>query len=447
MGVEIEEALVDRILKLEDIGWTSLEGFSNNDNTDGLSLTDLKEVSKQLREMLASHPMFRRGAQLRNAYIFGRGMNFVDADAPRHKKVMEDSHNERTLFSVGAYETMNNALFTDGIYCVSRNRSTNTFTNIPLAQITGLITNPDDNSDIWYVERSWSANGVERKAWYPTARRRNEKIETRVKIGPNDYITINHEQVLYIKHANRQVGWTLGVPESFAALIWVLAYSGYLSDSAKLVSALSKFAWNITSPSKQAAERSKTRVIDSSGGVGAVAFGSGSDVSSVGVPSAQVDFNKGQPLAAMVAASFGVPVIALLSSPGATGGSYGAAQTLDAPTLKGFEILQNSWASFFREILVDIGAKDGRVEFPELEVDPPHRQMTSIAQAVELGILHRDEGREMIINIMDVPVLHKDLPELPNEPQGTVVSKRGVSPKLGPTSNAGITDHTLDKEN
>ena len=449
VNYELEEALVDRLLKLEDLGWTKLNQWTDGAETGGLPLKDLQELSQQLREITASHPLFKRGVQLRNAYIFGRGMNYVGVDAPRHKRIIDNIHNESMMFSVEAYEVMNAALFNDGVFSVMRNRETNKFTVLPLAQITGLITNPDDNMDIWYIQRSWSANGKERVVWYPTARRRNEKIEKRVSVGLNEYVTIDHTNVVYMKHANRQAGWTLGVPDSFPALLWALAYSGYLADSAKLVTALSKFAWNLTAPNKNAAEKARTRVVNAKDGIGGVAIGSG-DVSSVGVPSAQVNFNNGQPLAAMVAASFGVPVIALLSSPGATGGSYGAAQTLDAPTLKGFEVLQNSWGTFFREIFLDIGAKEGRVEFPAMDVDAPHRQVTSIAQAVELGILHKDEARDMIIDILDVRVLHEDLPEVPEDDGGgsdTVVSKQGVSTKLGGTSNAGITDHSLDKDN
>ncbi len=441
---EMEEALIDRVLRLEDIGWTRLDAFTNGAEDSGLGLLDLQELSRQLRELTASQPMFRRGAQLRNAYIFGRGMSYLNVGAPRFQKVLQDVHNEKTLFSVEAYEVANTALFADGIFSVLRRVSDNKFTVLPVGQITGVVTDPFDSMNIWYVQRSWSANGENFSRWYPTGTRRREKRETTHHVGPGQTIAIDQSHVVYMKHANRQAGWTFGVPDSFPAMLWALAYSGYLTDSSKLVHALSKFAWQLTSPSKQAAEKAKTHTVHAKEGVGAVAIGGG-DVASVGVPSAQVNFNNGQPLAAMVAASFGVPVIALLSSPGATGGSYGAAQTLDAPTLKGFEVLQNSWASFYREILVDLGAKDGRVEFSSIDADPVHRQVTSIAQAVELGLIHRDEAREAIVDLLDVPLLHQELPESP-ESEDTVVSKQGVSPKLGPTTTGGNTDHSLDNE-
>lgn len=448
--MDLEEALVDRILRAEDIGWKRLDQWVTDDDTEGLTLEALQDLSTQLRELTASHPLFRRGAQLRNAYIFGRGMTYVDMERPRHKKVLEDSHNESVMFSVEAYEVMNSALFNDGIFMVLRtNAQPYRFTILPLAQVTGVVTNPDDNMDIWYVQRSWSANGVDKVKWYPTSNRWNDSKVRRMSVGSGTTIHIESTHVVHMKHANRQAGWTFGVPDSFPALLWALAYSGYLKDSSRLVNALSKFAWNLTTPSKQSAERMKTRVLDSKDGVGAITMGSG-DVTSVGVPSAQVNFNNGQPLAAMVAAAFGVPVIALLSSPGATGGSYGAAQTLDAPTLKGFEVQQNSWARFFREILTSVGSKDARVEFPSLEADLPYRQITSVAQATELGLLHRDEAREMVVSVLDVPVLHDDLPpdpkEFEDEDDGqSVVSKQGAPSKIGATSNPqGDTNHDHD---
>lgn len=447
MQDELEEALVNRVLRLEDVGWKRLDAWSDGANDTGLPLGDLKELSTQLRELTASQPMFRRGAQLRNAYIFGRGMSYLNVDRPRYQEILTNPHNEQTLFSVEAYEVANTALFADGVFSVMRERSTNKFTVLPLNQIGGVITNPFDAMDIWYVQRSWSANGRDMNVWFPTSRRRREKPQEKtISDGNGNTIHIDHSHVVYMKHANRQSGWTFGVPDSFPALLWALSYAGYLQDSAKLVHALSKFAWQITSPSKAAAERAKTHVMNASAGVGAAAIGGG-DISSVGVPSAQVNFNSGQPLAAMVAASFGVPVIALLSSPGATGGSYGAAQTLDAPTLKGFEVLQNSWASFFREILVDIGAKEGRVEFSAIENDAPYRQISSLAQAVELGLVHNDEAREMVIDLLDIPVMHDNLPVPPSEPEqntGSVVAKQGAPAKGAAQTKDNPTNHDND---
>lgn len=446
----LTEALSEKILQMENQGWVSLDGVSTttDDETGGPTLDFLRDVSDRLRPLAAENALFSRGAQLRNSYIFGRGMSFVNTDKSRVKKALnEDRHNKAMMFSVEAYEMANLALFCDGAFMTIRNLTTNRFTLLPLAQVTGTVTNPDDAMDIWYVQRSWSQNGKQVVKWLPTSR-----VQTPIKTSISEdgkSVAVDKNVRVYIKHTKRQVGWTWGVPDAFPAYFWAMAYSGALQDNAKLLNALSRFAWKTTSANKAMVAATKTRVEEvGTGSIGGTAMSAGGDLSSVGVPSAQVNFGSSQPLAALVAASFGVPVIALISSPGATGGSYGAAQTLDIPTSKGFEIVQNAWSGFYDEILYDLGAKDGRTEFPAIDTDAPYRNITSIATVVELGLIHRDEGRDAVLDILDIEKSHDDLPELPGSTDksgGSVVSKQGVSGSLGATTNPqGDTNHDLD---
>lgn len=433
----LSESLVDRVLATENLGWsTLLDGQMDN---EGLDLDTIKRVSKQLRELTATHPLFTRGDHLRSAYIFGRGMSFSGVDKPRIQKILTDQHNVSTLFGVEAHETANRSLFTDGLYCVIRNVGTNQFTTVPVSQIGGVVTNPDDASDWWYVVREWHSNRERHRKAIPVARHFANDKRTSIRDENGQSIKVDATYRAYVKHSNRQSGWTFGVPDSLPALIHALTYTGYLKDQATLVHALSKFAWNITTDSSRKTQQIKTRTENiGAGSVGNAAIGD--QVTGVGVPSAQVNFNNGQPLAALVAASFGVPVIALLSSPGATGGSYGAAQTLDAPTLKGFEVIQNTWGAFYQEILIDLGAKDARVGFASIESDQTYRQISSIAQAHELGLIWEDEARDAIIDLLDVTVRHDGpMDEPPLLSNTTTVSGQGNSADgaVGATTNPG----------
>ena len=444
----LEESLVDRVLQLEDLGWQTVAGFGQDD-TGGLDLATLQNISQQLRELTATHPLFRRGAQLRNSYVFGRGMNIAGADKPRFKEVLENQANEEQVWSVGAYEVANMALFCDGIFTVLYDRAKRRYIIVPLSQLSGVITDPDDPMTIWYIQRQWGSNARNYEKWYATSRAPKKSGTIKVS-GSIESIRIEAGWTAFIKHTNRQAGWTFGVPDSLPALIWSLAYSGYLQDNAKLVHALSKFAWKATSSSARGTQNVKTKMVNASEGVGAAISTTG-DFASVGVPSAQVNFNNGQPLAALVAASFGVPVIALLSSPGATGGSYGAAQTLDAPTLKGFEVLQMAWKSFYEEMLEALGSGNPTISFPAIETDAVYRQITSIAQMLELGVIWPDEARASVLDLMDVVDMHGELPPEPEpgEDGGSVVSKQGAPAKkgLGATSNPqGDTNHDNDEE-
>lgn len=443
----LEESLVDRALALEDVGWKVISGYAHNDDGTGLKLENLHTLSEKLREMAASNPWHVRGSQLRHSYVFGRGMSYADTK-PRTEKVIETPHNMAVLSSVEAYEVMNLALFTDGAFVLVREQTTNQFTAVPIAQVKGVITNPDDAMDIRYIKRVWTANGEERQEWIPLSRYKNTTAirksitETRGERS----VPVAQNKVVYIKHTKRQSGWTWGVPDSLAAYIWTLAYSGYLQDNVKLVAALSKFAWSLTRNNKSSAEKAAAQI--AAPGVGGTAsMGEGNSLASVGVPSAQVNMNNGQPLIAAVATSFGVPTIALLSSPGSTGGSYGAATTLDQPTLKGFEALQDSWKLFFEEILHDLGSPKARVEFPSIDSDPVHRQITSLVALVELGIIWPDEARDAALDLLDVEKMHNDMPPKPDV-SGTLVSRQGVSADgvVGDTSNNGETDHSLETE-
>lgn len=415
----IEENLARKMLDLEDIGWERLEG--NSDDASGLTLKALHKLAPNLREMAAKNPLHKRGAQLRHSYVFGRGINFENVKDKTQASI-DNPYNQTSLFSVQAYETNNLALFTDGNFFVIRNKD-DIFTVVPIEQISAVFTDPDDASKIQYIQRTWNSvdlNGKSKpmKRWYPVSRYKKTQvgrgrrgtIPKSIANGAGERIPVDQESVIYHHTTQRQSGWTFGIPDSLAASVYTVAYSNYISDNALLVKSLSQIAWTITNATKKGGANTAMSIAQP--GVGGTAItGMGNAISSVGVPSAQVNFNNGQPLAALVAASFGVPVIALLSSPGATGGSYGAAQTLDFPTTKTMQAIQDSWTLFYKEILQDLGSPDIQIEFPSIETDPAYREIQSIATAVSLGLLHRDEGRIGVLDILDVPRLHKDLPE------------------------------------
>ena len=439
----LEESVSSYLAKIEDIGWTRIDQLNSLTDEEGPTLDSLQRASERLREATATQPLPKRGNQLRHAYVFGRGMLFSNVDnKPRVTSVMDDPHNKSVLFSVEAYEQANAAKFTDGMFCVAYDLRRKRFTQIPLNRISGVQTDPNDPMDILAIQTGWNGKSG---GWIKLSRNKNEKIN----LKPGEWVVKN--VVAYVSHANRQSGWTFGVPDSLAGHIFMLTYNAYLRDNAELVHALSKIAWKITTPNNAAVQKA-AGVIEgankANAGVGGTIASSG-DLSGVGVPSAQVDFNKGQPLAGMVATSYGVPVIALIASPGATGGSYGAATTLDAPTLKGFEAVQDAWKLFYEEILRDLGAKNVEISFPTISNDPEYRQASSVAQGVELGVIHRDEARVKYLDLLNIEKLHNGLPPEPNEKDDsgstdTVVAKQGKPAKGASGTPDNPTNHDND---
>ena len=449
----VEEAVNDRILDIERSQWTLIKGIASESDT-GPTLDALKRVAPSLRELAGTNPWHIRGANLRNAYVFGRGVNFVGVDKPRFRTVLDNPQNKSALFSVDAYAVANKASFCTGNFFVLK--KADRFVVVPIEQISNYSTNPDDPSDIWYVKRAWSANGEDSEVWYPTASRKNsgEKVVDQIDVGGHKE-KVDKTGEFYIRRSNRQDGWTWGIPDSLGAVVWTQAYSAYLQDNAVLVKALSKIAWKITNATASGTQTAAVTLRDSGGAVGGVAsMLAGNQLQGVGVPSAQVNMGNGQPLIAAVAATFGVPVIALLSSPGETGGSYGSAQTLDEPTLKTMTEIQSSWADFYAPILESVGAKGAFIEFPAIQTDPAYRRINSISTAVQMGMIHRDEGRDAIMAIEDIPRLHEGLPKPDGfnaykDPSGTAsdpLARQGNTGAVPGGANQSDTNHDPDTE-
>lgn len=451
----LEESLAQRVLQLEDVGWTPL---NTNPDRDGPDLDLLKTVTPRLRDLAATNPLHVRGAQLRHAYIFGRGVNFTGL-TPKTREAVENQYNKTALFSVQAYSTINAAKFTDGNLFLLRDEDTNILSLVPLREITGVVTDGDDNSKVRYFQRTWTSNDQERIVWYPVSRYKKSFIG-RGKRGKLPK-TINknpvaQRTVIYHETTKRQVGWTFGVPDSLAAVVHSAAYSEYLADNSKLSKALMQIAWSISTASRPAAKNAAYQVARNDGAGGTAVLGGGNQLSSVGVPSAQVNYNNGQPLAAMVASSFGVPVIALLSSPGATGGSYGAASTLDEPTRNGMRAEQDSWTAFFEEILRDMGSPDASVQFPNITQDPTYREAQTLANGYIMGAIHQDEYRDAFLNLVDVERLHPTPPKPDEFNNGKTpdytgedsdpLARQGNSGAVPGGVNQGETDHSADDE-
>lgn len=435
-----------------------VEVGAQNASANRTQLSDIQAAVPTLRRMSREHPLMKRGAQLRHSYIFGRGIE-ISGMSKSAQAVINDTVNQQVLFSVDAQERLNLELYCTGNVFVLRNLRTNRFTHVPIEEIAEINYDDFDSSYVRYVRREWydSTRDAVVSQWFPTSdfsksNPKHTKIASRITEENGVEYPVNRDYVMYLKNARAFAGSPLGVPDSYTGALWAVAYSNYLSDSAALSHILKQIAWKMTNNrSREQAESNAVQVGRPRGdGIGAtVALGQDQQVQSVGVPSAQVDFNGGQPLAAMVAASLGVPVIALISSPGATGGSYGAATTLDEPTRNGFKAEQDSWVAFFIEILRDINPpsrrKHAKISFPSLDKDAPYRQAQSLAQAFATGAIHQDEYREAVLDTLGVTVLHPgELPELPDFGGKDPIPRQGNTGAVPGGNDQGVTNHDQD---
>ncbi|WP_163540827.1 hypothetical protein [Occultella kanbiaonis] len=368
----LQEGLADLELALEDEGWSRISSQGERE----FSRPGLVKAAALARVMATSHPLVKRGLGIRQAYVWGQGVEItVRADNTGGQDVnevvqafLDDDGNQRAFSGGQAREEMERVLGTDGnaffaLFTNPRNGFVQV-RSIPFDEVVDVISNPGDKDDPWYYRREWSERAVaddgritttHKVAFYPAVGyrpvRRPKFLD---QAGPVEWdAPIVHVSV------NRLDGWTYGIGDAYASLPWARAYKDFLADWAVLVKSLSQFAWRATSKgSKAQALRQKlarrpaaTSVPGNENTVGATAVTS-PDVTLEAIPKtgAVIDSESGRPMAAMIAAGLDVPVTTLLSDPGQTG-ARAVAETLNLPTRLVFQQRQGLWGDTIVTVL------------------------------------------------------------------------------------------------
>lgn len=420
------------VLDFDDNGWNQI---SPTTTEDGFALLDLRNASKKIRELTEGNPLLKRGAALRTSYVFGKGVSFGILQ-PRFQRIIEDYNNQDVLFSPEAQAINERSHFTDGQFFVLGNVATKQFQRIPFGEIAGVVTNPDNPEEIWYVKRSWprrsqELNGLNIKEqqldiWYPadTYKPANNRFVAKVGQEP-----VDARYRMFVSRVNRRAGRTFGTPDCLPAVPWAHAYNEFLKDGSRMLKALSMFAWQLKSKTKTGVQNAAA-AIATPGAAGSTAV-LGSDMELSSMPRAgSVDLTDGRPLGSMVASALEVSVVALLSDPG-TSGAYGTAQTLDVPTLKAMEARQHVWAQFYRRVMDFIGVKDVAINWPKIESEPSQRLMQALALAHETGAIWDDEYRDAVIETLDVPRLHATPPPREGDNESSAIPSQGNSGAVG----------------
>ncbi|MDG4791999.1 hypothetical protein O7626_39995 [Micromonospora sp. WMMD1102] len=398
----LEESVAELQLAMEDVGWTRMLAAAEQEFTrDGLV-----RITAGCRLFAVKNPLIVRGLQLRQAYVFGQGVeisaraNGKNRENSREQDVqavvrafLDDAGNRQALTDASAQIRNERALGTDGnlFFALWTKPSTGwvQVRTLPWDEIQDVIRNPQDASEPWFYKRVWHEETVDYTTGLP-------KTETQTAYYPalgyrptgrNRPRTIGGHKVHWdapVRHVkvNDQQGWKFGIGDAYAALDWARAYKEFLEAWATLVKALSRFAYRMTAKGSQRAQ-AKTRLAaapprDPHTGnpqeAGATAI-LPPDMLLEAVPKtgATIDSESGRPLAAMVAAALGVPVTMLLGDPGVTG-ARATAETLDQPTELVMQQRQQVWTEVLRDIVGYVIAEAVRATKGQLtgriEVDP-----------------------------------------------------------------------------
>jgi hypothetical protein len=387
---ESYSALARATLEFDEKGWSPLNQLSDN----GIRLEDVKTISKQARRQTASNPVLKRGAMLRASYVFGRGFKMSQSGnvlAPRFQRIIDDPVNQNVLFSESASKKNERALFTDGNFFVRYDKRNRRFSRVPLEEIAGWATDPDDPELIRYYLREYQVRepvtdpynsylAETRKVWYPLDYVENPVAQI------ND-IPVDRNMVIIDTKSNDETGALWGIPDALPALPWSWAYSEYLKDGSKMLKALSGIAWQVKTRTAKGGANISSKLVNNKE-VAATAV-TGADIDIAAMPrNNSIDLNTGRPLAAMAATAMEVSVDALLSGPGAEGG--GGTQILDQSTLNAAYARQGNWEDFFTRVLRVMGVPEPSVTFNNIIVDPAYRNVQSLSQAWMTGLFSAD---------------------------------------------------------
>lgn len=339
----------------EDRGWEAL----NQQVQQEMSPAGRRRAAELCRVMKIANPLVKRGLAVRAGYVHGEGLG-VQAPDERVNEViqafLDDQGNRRAFTGAQRRMELEGDLGTDGnIYViVFTNRQTGfvRVRTIDSLEITDQYTNPEDSSETWYYrrdfvevfagERTGTMQSRQRTVWYPALHHQPIRREATLDGKPVDW-----NAAIYHIRVNTVGKWGLG--DAYAAIPWARAHKEFLEDWVKMMKALSRITWQVSSKDNQSQKiRSAFQGLQEAGG--AVHMDSNSTLEAVPKTGATIDANSSKPLAMMVAAAFGIPVTMLLSDPGQTG-ARAVAETLDRPTENEMNARREIWTEAMRAIL------------------------------------------------------------------------------------------------
>lgn len=440
------ESLVDLQLQLEDRGWASLTGADNE-----LNLEFVRKAAQQCRVLSIYNPLIKRALAVRASYVWGQGVGVTARDDAVDAVVqafLDDEENRQILTGHQAHVDMETTLGTDGNWFIAL--FTKPLTGRVRPRVMRFdqlekITDPDDQQKVLFYKRTYArqtfdwATGNTGSAgmvteYHPDLRYRPV---TRPKTIGGDIVRWD-APILHV-FDNGPAGALYGIGDAFAAVPWAVAYKTFLEDWARLVKALSKVAWKLTSPTKSASQKARREVenMQFNGEAGGAVSLANMTLEAVPKTGATIDSESGRPLAIMVAAAVGLPVTTLTGDPGQTG-ARATAETLNQPTRLEFQGRRELWTEALRailgyvvdqaalaprgplsgrlvrdedQLLVDLGTTERTLDFawPDLEEIPVDVFMNALAKASDAGLdaLPKERLRLMLraLKVRDVDEL------------------------------------------
>lgn len=439
-------AQVKTMFDYEDRGWQLLLGMAAGDTEYGLELEDVQAIAEKASTQVAVGSLPKRAADLHFGFIFGNGMEIEGVErvkgTPGRTKgeiaFYESGVNQESIFSGAAQHELQYARFTTGNVIAICDVAKKQVRRLPFQEVENVMVNPDYPEEIWAYLRKWKhtdSNGKSsvKQAWIYTNRFPNPRRKS-IRTGGKD-IPVMDRAVAVDLRANRQVGFTFGIPDAAAGLHHSAGYGEVLRYGQIVNQSLAKVVYKVVQKTQKGA--SKVGVQMGKGGAGQTAvIGEGQDIQLVNSAQASFNFAAARPIAAMAATAWNVSVVDLLSDSSAAGSSYGAGNLLTAGMQNVMNGMRSEWTQFYQDIFAAFGFERPKINWPPMEKPDSYRE----AQELTLysPALSDEEYREEVLDRLDRTGDASDIP--PSLAARNQAPKQAASPDQGQGNGTGGQD-------
>lgn len=438
-------AQVKAMFDYEDRGWQLLLGLAEGDTQYGLDLDDVKLIAEKAGTQVAAGALPKRAADLHFGFIFGNGFEIEGVErekgAGRPKSEVtffENGVNQESIFSGAATHELQYARFTTGNVIALCDKSKKEVRRLPFSEVENVMVNPDFSEEIWAYLRKWTvqkANGESetRQAWVYTNRYKGKKQKSITTGG--EPVKVMDNFVAVDLRANRQVGYTFGIPDAAAGLHHSAGYGEVLRYGQIVNESLAKVVFKVVQKTQKGADKVGVRM--GRGGPGQTAVvGEGQDIQLVNSAQSSFNFAAARPIAAMAATAWNVSVVDLLSDSSAAGSSYGAGNLLTAGMQNVMTGMRAEWTQFFQDIFAVMGYARPKISWPPMEKPDSYR----LAQELTLyaPYLFDEEARGVALDRLDITGDPDKIP--PSLSARNQPVKQAASPDQGQSNGTGGQD-------
>lgn len=427
-------------LRLEDEGWQLLSGGKPDGDT-GPVLSQVKEMSGFIRAAVAESPLPKQANSLRASYTFSERFLIPNLDGSTESPESTSRRGPKTgaekglaalrsfatartareyVFGKSAQSLISTACSTDGVYLLLGDDKSKEVHALSIQSITDIMVDPDHPGEVWAYLREWTPDPGKPEStkarWYYTDRYPGKR-EARIGTG-QDAVTVDKDKTVIDLSVNNQTDWALGVPDLWAGHVWNRNYLAAVKDGMEVSSLMAWLSAKVKNQSQSGANKTGVVVGGAGRGAGVQTYGEGNAIDTYSTTGKAYEYQALNPVAALYALAAGVSLVDLLSSPAASGSSYGAAQALTGGLRRAIELRRDIIAAWMERVLEwATGTYVPVTPAPIIEADERYRRGQTVIMGWNTGLFHADEVRSEVAYVAGVTLKHAKAPDgvlLPN---------------------------------